>query len=211
MDATSQQVNETFVGYDAREYRLPLDQSWDERRKQEYLYRLDVLKPLSVDTRVWPTIFASEGRSAPVGFLGFKDSWSNFLELQKSVTQAYQEKPMPAWRMVAITLFLGEYCENDRVPWASRLPPCNPNKKGKDWTFLGYDVGDQYMLSALSNCGFLADLDDIPQLRAEWGPRLNKFHLFQTMENAVLFKRFSDERLRDDHAPCFIFGLWIIK
>jgi len=91
------------------------------------------------------------------------------------------------------------------------LPPVNPEQRAPDWVLLGYDVADQWMLSGLSNCGFRPGLDDAPSLRAEWGPRLNEFHLFPDIDDAFLFKRFSDERLRSDHAPFFVFGLWIVK
>lgn len=211
MSTLEDQIEERIVGYDAREYWRTMDQSWPERRKQKFLYRLDVLKPLSVDTLVWPTIFESEQRPAPVGFEGFQDCWADLFELQGAVTLAYQEKPMRAWRMVASVLLLGPYCQDDDVPWSSRLPPVNPDERGSDWVFLGYDVADQWMLSALSNCGFLPGLDDVPKLRAEWGPRLNKFHVFRNLDDAIRFKHFSDERLRDDHAPCFVYGLWIVK
>jgi hypothetical protein len=204
-------VEERMVGYDAREYWVNFEERWPEPVRQSYLYRLDVLKPLSVDTLVWPTIFEAEGRAAPTGFNGFKDFWADFFELQAAVTRAYQEKPMRAWRMVAATLLLGAYCKDDDVPWSSRMPPANPAERGTNWEFVGYDVADQWMLSGLSNCGFLPGAADVQVLRAEWGPRLNKFHLFRTFDDAVRFKHFSDRRLPDDHAPFFVYGLWIVK
>jgi len=211
MASPEEQIQEKIIGYDAREYWLTFRQGWTEQRKQNFLYRLDILKPLSVDTRVWPTIFESEQRPAPDGRIGFQTCWANLSDLQTAVTRAFQEKPMRAWRMIAITLVLGRYCQNDEVPWSSRLPPVNPDQLGMDWIFLGYDIADQWMLSALSNCGFLPDLDNVPKLRASCTPRLNKFHLFQNVDDAILFKHFSDQRLKDDHAPCFVFGLWVLK
>lgn len=211
MSTSEVHINERMVGYDAREHWLTMDQGWTEQRKQSFLYRLDVFKPLSVDSRVWPTIFESEQRPAPVGFEGLQDCWSDFFELQRTVTRVFQEKPMRAWRMIAVTLLLDRDNREEHDLWSSRLPPANPDERGADWVFLGYDVADQWLLSALMNCGFRAGLDDVPALRTEWGPRLNNFHLFQDVADAFLFKRFSDERLRDDHAPCFVFGLWIVK
>ena len=119
---------------------------------------------------------------------------------------------MRAWRMIAITLLLGPYCQDDKVRLSSGLPPVNPDQRGADWVFLGYDVADEYMLSVLSNCGFPPGLENVAELRAEWGPRLNEFHLFRSLDDAILFKRFKDPRLRQEHAPpCFVFGLWIVK
>jgi hypothetical protein len=204
-------TEEFIVGYDAREYWRKSDPAWTQERKQAFLYRLDVLKTLSVDTRVWPSIFQAEQRPLPANRSGFQDSWSDLAALQRGVALAFQEKPMRAWRMVAITLLLGNYCRHDDVPWSSRLPLAMPCERGAAWQFLGYDVGDQWLLSALSNCGFVPGLDDVPRFRNAWAPRLNPFHLFSDFQDALLFKRFSDQRLHDDHAPCFVFGLWIVK
>jgi len=210
MSTPGEHTEEQIVGYDAREHWLTTE-NWTEERKQSFLYRLNVLKPLSIDRRVWPTIFEAEQRPIPTQRSGFQDCWSDFSSLQSAVTQAFQEEPMRAWRMIAITLILGNYCQGDDVPWSSRLPPTYPNQRSASWVFLGYDVGDQWMLSVLSNCGFLPGLDDVPKLRNEWGGRLNQFHLFQHLDDAIAFKGFSDDRLRADQAPCFVFGLWIVK
>jgi len=211
MTSLEEDVGERIVGFDAREHWLTFDQGWSDERKQGFLYRLEVLKPLSADTRVWPTIFDSEQRPAPAGRIGFQKTWADISDLGEAVTRAFRERPMRAWRMIAITLMLGRYCRHDEVPWASRVPPASPDRRGENWVFLGYDVGDQWLLSALSNCGFRPGLDDVPRLRAEWGPRLNEYHLFSDLHDAILFNQFSDQRLQTDHAPCFVFGLWIVK
>src|SRR5580704_3423172 len=95
---------ETIIGYDAREYWQTFDQFWTEQRRQTFLYRLDILKPLSVDTKVWPTIFESEGRPAPKNRIGFQQSWADLSALRGAVTEAFQIGPLRAWRMIAITL-----------------------------------------------------------------------------------------------------------
>jgi hypothetical protein len=207
----SMDIGEIVIGYDAREYWLTFDQSWTEQRRNTFLYRLDILKPLAVDTRVWPTVFESEGRTVPKNRIGFQESWADLSALRSELTQAFQAKPLRAWRIIAITLLSQGMTQNDKTLWESRLPVPNPTWRGQDWTFLGYDVADQWMLSALSNCGFRSGLDDPPTLRAEWGPRLNEFHLFSDVNDALKFKRFSDQRLREDHAPVFVFGLWIVR
>ncbi len=160
MDAPAVGSTERIIGYDAREYWVPVEQSWSEERKQGFLYRLDVLKPLSVDTLVWPTIFESEGRPEPWGRIGFQNCWADLLDLRHAATLAFQEKSMRAWRTVAITLLLDPYNQDEQELWSSRLPPVNPEQRGTDWVFLGYDVADQWMLSGLSNCGFRAGLDE---------------------------------------------------
>jgi hypothetical protein len=209
LTAFNEPIQERIIGYDAREYWLTLA-AWNEKRKEGFLYRMDVLKVLSIDTRVWPTIFESENQPEPPDRFGILTSWANLSEVRAAVTETFRQKPMKAWRMIAITLLLDSHGE-DKVPWSKQIPPASPDRCGDDWTLLGYDVGDQWMLSALSNCGFRPVLDDVVKLRAKWGPRLNQFHLFENLEDAILFARFSDERLRGDHAPCFVYGLWIVK
>src|SRR5207253_657194 len=114
---------------------------------------MEVVKPLSIDGRVWPTIFESEHRPGPIERSGVQNCWSDFFALRAAVTNAYQQQPMQAWHMIAITLLLGPYCAQDITVWMSRLSPVNPSRMGDDWGFLGYDVGDQWMLSVLLNCG----------------------------------------------------------
>lgn len=211
MNSPATSTTERIVGYDAREYWMTLDDGWTDQRKQGFLYRLDIVKPLSADTRVWPSIFKAEERPSPSNHVGFQSSWADLFHLRNEVTDAFRIKPMRAWRMIAITLMLGEYSHADRVPWNVRLPPVNPDHRDATWTLLGYDVCDQWLLSALSNCGFLPGLDDVVSLRLKWGPMLNEYHLFRELEEAIEFKRFSDERLRDDHAPCFVFGIWVVR
>jgi hypothetical protein len=205
------QNTESIVGYDARENWYTLQDAWNEQRQQGFLYRLDIVKPLSVDTRVWPTIFESEQRNDPPDRFGVLTTWSDLAALRAAVTREYQAAPMRAWRMIAITIVLGPYLEKDAEPWTRPLPPVSPPELDPSWVFLGFDVADQWLLSVLSNCGFVPGLDDVEGLRAAWGPRLNQFHLFPRLDDAIEFKRVSDQRLAGEHAPSYVFGLWMIK
>jgi hypothetical protein len=166
---------------------------------------------LSIDPRVWPSVFDLDELGRPPSHFGYQSLWADLIALRRAVTMFFEKEPLKPFRTIAVTLLLGEYCERDRVDWDSLIPPPNPDRRADDWLFLGYDVGDMWMLSALSNCGFLPGLDDAEALRRRWGPLLNKYHLFDEIEPAVDFKHFSDERLKGDHAPCFVFGLWVVQ
>ena len=207
MNTSEIQVYEMIVGYDAREYWRTFNQDWPERRKQDFLYKLDILKPLSADVCVWPSIFTSEDRPEPPEKFGFWDTWSFLDDLKNAVSRYFQQEPMRAWRMIAITLVLDQNNQRDNIPWSSIIPEADPAKRDANWIFLGYDVCDQYSLSALTNCGS----DAVSQRRSKWAPLLNRFHLFEHLDDAFEFKRFSDARMKDDHAPFFVFGLWIIR
>ena len=202
-------TTERIVGYDAREAWISFESAWPEERKQSFLYRRDLVKPLSVDVSVWPSIFQSERVPAP-GRFGFQTTWAEFADLSEALTQACEKRPLKQFRVIAITLVLGAYSSADHVPWNERIPPAAPAQRGPEWAFLGYDVADQWMLSALTNCGFLPT-EDVAALRREWGPKLNQFHLFTDLESAAAFKHISDKRLENDHAPCFVFGLWAVN
>jgi hypothetical protein len=198
---------ERVIGYSDREYWQAFDESWPEERRLSFLYRLDILKPLSVDERVWPTIFASECRPEPFEKFGFQNGWSFLDDLTLAVTTEFQQKKMRAWRTIAITLIV----DSDGTEWSSPIPEPEPKFMEEQWQFLGYDVCDQFALSGLMNCGFLPQTEDVTQLRRMWSPRLNQFHLFDELDDACEFKQFSDLRMKNDHAPFFVHGLWLIQ
>jgi hypothetical protein len=203
--------NKQVVGYDAREMWFDLDANWPEARRQRYLYRPTVKKPLSVDTAVWPSIFSVDGKAKWASHFGYQESWSDLFELQSSITKYHEVHPVSPFRIIAIVLFLGEYTRGDSTDWSIRIPyRITPDRIEEDWQFLGYDVADSFMLSVLSNCNLPPDPEG-SGLRKKFGAQLNDFHLFDSFDWAVEFKRLSDERFRGSHAPCFVFGLWTIS
>ena len=73
--------------------------------------------------------------------------------------------------------------------------------------FLGFDVADSFFLSTLSNCafndsGFLAT-------KEEWWPKINEWHLFGLFGDAKAFSLFSDAKWAPEHAPTFVYGIWL--
>lgn len=199
---------EHIVGYDAKEFWRPFD--WSEANRNRFLYRLDITKPLSVDVLIWPSIFTSESRPPLIKPFGFQSFWSDFFLLRKTVTIAHTEQPFREYRMIAAILVLGDYVKTPQITWHDRVPPVTPDQRGPDWKFIGYDVADQWALSGLSDCGFVPGRDDVAALRRRWGPLLNKWHLFDDLEIAIEFKHMSDQRM-NDHAPFFVYGLWLVK
>ncbi|MCL2449313.1 MAG: hypothetical protein FWD17_10220 [Polyangiaceae bacterium] len=74
-------------------------------------------------------------------------------------------------------------------------------------SLLGYDIADDVFLSGLSNCGYTDD--DARALRLLWGPKLNRFHLFEDARVASAFRSVTDARV-PEHAPFFVFGIYLI-
>ncbi len=187
---------EQTIGYDARVAGNDGSQDWPEERRESFLYRLDVRKVFSVDTAVWPSLFSGLPQPLPgqLESLAPGDLWAKQRALRKAVRLRASIGPLPPFQTIMVTLV---------AEGAQTLHPANT-----PWQFAGYDVADAYLLSALTNCGFLPGHDNPESLRREWAPHLNEFHLFSQLSAASAFRRFSDVRLANDHAPTFVYGIY---
>ncbi len=74
-----------------------------------------------------------------------------------------------------------------------------------DLTLLGYDVADGGKLSGLANCGYESPERDIA--RAEYSAKLNEHHLFRALDEALVFRTYTEERV-PEHAPFFVYGVY---
>ncbi len=200
---------ERVAGYDARDLSLSAS-LWTGTRRNTYLYRLDVTQPLSADTTVWPSVFKPGTPEASSRF-GHQDSWASLDALRAATVEYFKAHDLIPFHTVAITLVLGDHSRNDDLDWSSIIPPTQPPSRAESWSFLGFDVCDAWLLSALMNYGFDSTKEDVTALRKTWGSRLNRFHLFTELPPAIDFKHASDRRLHRDHTPCFVFGLWLVK
>jgi len=102
---------------------------------------------------------------------------------------------------LALLVSVVEASEEDHQPFGSwdRVEP--PSGR----TFLGHDVADANMLSALSNCG-LAPREQA-EARCRWALRLNQHHLFECLDDALAFRHYANVHV-PEHAPVFVFGLY---
>lgn len=156
-----------------------------------YLLR-SVEAPRSVDPLVWPRIPVPAhlvrewtGPNA--------DLWDDLEALE-----ALRVELSPAQSsLVAITCdaCAGHFEAIDHLPPTSRR-----------WRFLGFDVADGSLLSALMNCGYL-DPAEALGMRSRWASHLNGFHLFEDQAAANEFKQVSERRV-PEHCPFFVCGLW---
>ena len=208
-NATAGSVHEQIVGYDARDYRDDFDSLWPRQRRDQFLYRVDVRKVLSVDIRVWPTLFAAIKQPVPPYQAAMQYLWADATELRASLSKAAHQETLPAFRTVAITL-VSDGAEKSHPTLEQAAMLVKPRSIAPKWRFLGYDVADAWTLSALSNCGFLPDYDDVGHMRQLWAPHLNEFHLFTELDAATDFRQMSDQRLASDHAPTFVYGIRIV-
>jgi hypothetical protein len=202
-----------ILGYDARELPERLAGAWPPERRERFLYyRQDVESPLSVDEAVWPSVF--ERRPAWTGRV--QGLWEDLSRLRQAVPGAED-----CWLVgFAVDLAsLSERAERTLEKYLRGVTPegrpgphpepheiAQPAAIDSGWEWLGCDVSDFFSVSALSNAG----LEDMGTLRREWGPRLNRHHLFDRVADARRFQALADERV-SEHAPFYVMGLWRIR
>ena len=151
----------SVVGYDARERYLPNDAIWTTETPKEFLLRQDVVKLLSTDGLIWPSIFdtaeapaftAAErskrglnGLPLPEWIGPNRPLWDDFEKLKEYASKV-DLASRPFW-LIAITLD----SDKDTEPFSA---PLIQFTRSVSWQFLGFDVSDSGLLSGLSNCGY---------------------------------------------------------
>ena len=199
------EVPQWLHGFDARLLPSP---PWSEERRSTYAIRADVASPLSTDPLVWPSVFdqgvgigLSPALRAKMGLSGLElpawggrhgPSWDSLERLEESLAERALHLSV---RLMAITKISAEDAAEPRfVP-----------RDG--WLFLGFDVSDAGLISALCNCGY-SGREELEQSRDRWAHELNEHHLFDGVDQALAFKAASDKRV-PEHAPFEVYGLWI--
>lgn len=202
---------EYILGYHIREMFLDMDRAWDAARREQYLLRMDVRKPLSVDCAVWPFFFDPLESEKPQDWrIGCADLWEETDALRIFV-QSDDGRPNKPHRIIGITLDVLSYA--DAEEWCRRQGKllghlASRAIKGKvPWPRLGYDVADGAMISALTNTGWLAETENVWALREKWWPLLNENHLFERSADARQFRDYSSVRFKEN-APFFVFGIY---
>jgi len=206
-----------ILGFDVRE---PGGRIFTEKEKAAFLLRLDVERVVSCDGGVWPSVFRSRDRPQYVGF--FQELWEDLDNLREQVTS----NALAPSDVIAVAVFADLFLPEEAERWRKRLqgvspdeaarqsdlelPQADPSTVLETWRFLGHDVCDEWGLSGLSSCGFQPQTEDVAGLRTTWGPRLNRHHLFDSLDHATAFKTVANHRAKE-HAPFFVYGLWLIE
>lgn len=214
-------IEETLLGLDIRDLGGGPDYLWDAERRALFLLRVDAPKPLSVDSLVWPSVFdTGQGIGLPgpererlhlagvrpPAYIGPNAGlWEDALHMRQYL-QEHLDEPQPCV-MIAVS-WVSRSSFSDGGRFGPYLAPTSPAGIDPHWERLGYDVGDGSLVSGLSNCGYKPD--EAQLLRAQWGPRLNESHLFDDPLHAFQFRDAADERV-PEHAPFFVFGLYLIE
>ena len=205
-------VEEALLGFDARERFLEPGGLWAPERRDTYLLREDVQKPLSVDPRVWPSLFGEglpdsertrlglEAMALP-GWRGPNQGlWDSLSRMQGTLGPLASE----AHWTVAISWVSADGFSKRDASFGPYREKMEPEAISTDWSLLGFDVADAGLISGLSNCGYTRA--ELAGLRAAWASALNAHHLFDDVEKALAFREMTDRRV-PEHAPFFVYAL----
>jgi hypothetical protein len=193
---------ERLVGYDAREM-LASPSAWTQHRIDTFLLRTRVDKALSVDTMVWPSVFAAEENVDSPPWARQLKLWHDLQRLEDRL----EDDSRPFW-IITIALLWSPLNAQERDVWEAMLSTTPRLNRSGEWRLLGYDIADRALTSGLSNCGY--DPQEVQALRVKWTPHLNGFHLFIDSDRAYEFKMMTDSRVRE-HAPFFVYGLYRVR
>ncbi len=195
MSSNDESNVEKIIGFDAREMWMSTETHWSRDRREQYLLRLDIQKPLSVDPLVWSSIFYNiydehiESASDTYDPL----VWTHLSKLKAHLEVSSLQRKY--W-IIALT------CIGDANWYAS----VSPIIIDQNWVLLGYDIATTSLTSGLLNSGYTKE--EQRKLNSMWGGYLNKYHLFADRSHAEEFRAVTDDRV-PEHTPFFVYGLYV--
>ena len=202
-----------MLGYDARR----MSRGWLAQRAEGcwdmFLLRTDLLQPLSTDPAVWDSALDWHDPKVPMpDWTGpFQDLWENLDDLQKFLARRGRVAIRPYW---VIAIARGRNAPAEEAAMGQHpgglvfeYGRVNPAAQREGWELLGYDIADYFQLSGLMNCGYGGEAEDRLQFFAS---RLNAFHLFDSVQDADLCRKWMDERV-EEHAPFFVHALFKVR
>ncbi len=215
--------DEKLLGFDARKMWLDPKLHWDRERRADFLLRMDAGPVLSTDELVWPSVFnshqlplASESRLEELGLTGPQRPrwigpniplWEDLDRLKAQLLAVDLEIRRTYW-IIAITC-LPQPDVVSQIKYGPYFEETNPSNLNQSWTLLGYDVSDGSLISGLTNCGYTEDDRQKQSLRL-LSAALNPYHLFDSVQPADEFRKFTDKRVKE-HAPFLIYGLYLVE
>ena len=201
--------------YSGADIRVPPDLAsarWTPEQRERYLLRSEVGRPLSFDRLVWSRpqgICTSSAEGVCLACNLARETEPEirlpWVKVDEVLRIAAASSSQGLGRVVIAT---GVVAEDDReVEWLmGRFGVEADIDPQPAWAFLGFDVADGD-ISGLCNCGYSPD--EVVSLRPIWRPRLNEHGLFRDLDDALAFRKLTDKRV-PEHAPFFVYGLWMV-
>lgn len=209
-----------LLGFDYRYLKdYYVNDRWPTSSREKYLLRADIPWPMSVDIKVWPSIFRYNIEDHPSAYLqsviDIKPNnvrqeslrlWGHFLEMESYISNKFPDKRKLCCP-IGVTLLIDNPQSSSEYWDAVLYPPNRLDEVPHDWILLGYDIADIYMTSGLFNIEY--SNDGMKQMQQKWSSFLNKYGLFNSPENAKQFALVSDKSW-PMHSPFYIYGLYRI-
>jgi hypothetical protein len=214
-------VNRRLIRFDVRAAKEQyVSQRWDAKARAGYLLRQDIEWPLSVDRRVWPSVFYARTDRRPewesyatIEVDPRTDGGRYWLDLADMRASYERHRALvPDGVFVGLELLTEKEVDGDTILYMDEgsqcgitLPPTVPERPPEGSALLGYDVAGAALISGLANTEYTEE--ELRDLAPVWSNRLNSFGLLDTVEDAVTFRQVSDER-DPGYAPFWIYALW---
>lgn len=163
----------------------------------------------TVDSSVWPSIFRIDPRTASAidSHRTIQDLWSN----RDSMRDCLIESRQLTGNILEVCFSL--YAETGKdwdITWSSIAETINIHPGAAldcvGWDLMGHDIADRFLLSSLANY-FGPFHEKHSYLSSIYCPRINDFHLFDTVDDAIEY-RSNSSPLASDHSPFFIFSVY---
>lgn len=181
---------EIVVDFDAREMEEDFQSQWSQSAQDTFLIRADILKPLSVDKAIWKSVVQTEES------MSYQQTrFADLVQLNKHLL----EMAARYW-VIAISQYLAA---SDLARFAF-----TPTMRDPSWALLGYDVAEKELLSGLMNMGYRGE--ERTYAGQQYGPSLNRYHLFDDQSIAFQFASWSNNR-DPGHGPFFVCGIYLIQ
>lgn len=195
-------MQEILIGYDARD--ISVDFAWDTAHRQLFLIKEDVDKTLSIDTKIWKSIFDTLDIQCPekMGYRG--KLWAD-LEAMETLLKTQTNHEEIRYIKIAASQFLSD--EAIRESGLTVLP-FHPASISKDWILLGYDIAEETLLSGLMSMAYKAD--EKLYAKQEFLAHINSYHLFDNYEIAQKFAQWNASRDKG-HGPWYVTGIYAIN
>jgi hypothetical protein len=115
----------------------------------------------------------------------------------------------PYWIIAVTRISHSEEARHIPPEWPS-FDPTIPPSVLTEWKLVGFDITDRGGEAHLTGVEFRGDQKYIDSICKQWGPKLNEYHLFRKLDDALEYKEFETESV-PEQSPYYVYGIWLIR